>query len=103
MRESKLEKDAREYVEARGCQLIKFVSPGRRGWPDRLLLVPQEHSADDMARVCFIEFKAPGKYPEPVQLDIINDLRADGFDALWTDNMQRIENWMASYVEPQED
>jgi len=99
MKESAIEKQVREYVETQGCQLIKFTSPGRRGWPDRLLLVPAERSTDDIARVCFIEFKAPGKYPRPEQLDIIRDLRMQGFDAMWTDNVQRVFTWMDSYVE----
>jgi hypothetical protein len=49
--ESKLEKWCRKYAEERDCYLVKWVSPGNRGVPDRILL--------GRNRVVFIEFKTP--------------------------------------------
>lgn len=40
MRESKVEKYLREQVELRGGMCEKFVSPGKRGVPDRLITWP---------------------------------------------------------------
>jgi hypothetical protein len=40
---------------------LKFAPPGRRGWPDRILLGPG-------AIVFFIEFKRPGEDLEPLQV-----------------------------------
>ena len=98
MRELKVEQDARHLVESRGCSLIKFTSPGRNGWPDRLLLVPAEHAVTPHAVVCFIEFKKPDEYPSRQQLDVLKTLRDDGFCAFWTDNVQRVETWLNAYV-----
>lgn len=38
----------------------KFVSPGRRSVPDRIVTLPG-------GRVVFVELKAPGKKPTPLQ------------------------------------
>jgi hypothetical protein len=38
----------------------KFVSPGRRSVPDRIVTLPG-------GRIVFIEVKAPGKYPTELQ------------------------------------
>lgn len=49
---------------------LKFAPPGRRGWPDRILLGPN-------AIVFFIEFKRVGEELEPLQAhirDVIQDL-----------------------------
>lgn len=61
MRESKIEKYLRKRVEEAGGMCEKFVSPGRRDVPDRLISWP--HSSKDLA-----ETKATGKKPRPGQL-----------------------------------
>ena len=38
----------------------KFVSPGYDGMPDRIVLLPG-------GRMAFVEVKAPGKVPRPLQ------------------------------------
>lgn len=48
-------------VRARGGIAYKFVSPGRRGVPDRLVLTA------DGAPVVFVELKAPGGRLRPEQ------------------------------------
>lgn len=60
MRESKIEKLLREGVEAAGGMCEKFVSPGKRGVPDRIVTWRGE--------VHFVELKKPGETPEPHQL-----------------------------------
>jgi len=40
MRESKIETHLREQIEAIGGLCYKFVSPGRRNVPDRIVLMP---------------------------------------------------------------
>jgi len=44
------------YARRCGMMLEKFVSPGTRGVPDRILC--------GNAQVAFIEYKAPGQQPE---------------------------------------
>lgn len=67
MRESKVEKLLREGVEAAGGMCEKFVSPGKRGVPDRIVTWP--HSDNSLARPCvdFVETKAPDGRVKPHQ------------------------------------
>lgn len=54
MSEKEIEKLLREKVRARGGCAYKFVSPGRNGVPDRLVVLPG-------GKMGFVELKAPGK------------------------------------------
>lgn len=54
MRESAVEKHLVERVRELGGRAYKFVSPGRRNVPDRLVLLPG-------GRAFFVETKAPRK------------------------------------------
>jgi hypothetical protein len=71
MRESKIEKDSlvRSIKELKGIA-YKFTSPGLRGVPDRLILlpIPKEHRELISKYMYFVECKAPGKKPRPDQL-----------------------------------
>lgn len=60
MRESKIEKLLREGVEALGGMCEKFVSPGKRGVPDRIVTWP--------GVIHFIELKKEHEEPKPHQL-----------------------------------
>lgn len=60
MRESPMERKAREAVERIGGKMPKWVSPGNRGVPDRLVILPG-------GRTIYVEMKAPGKPLEPLQ------------------------------------
>jgi hypothetical protein len=46
----------------------KFVSPNRRGVPDRILI-------SRFGLVCFLELKAPGKKADPLQQRELNRIR----------------------------
>lgn len=60
-------------VRRRGGQALKFVSPGWRGAPDRIVLLPG-------GGVVFVEFKRPGERPRPLQERRHRELRRLGFD-----------------------
>lgn len=60
MREKKIEAKLTEAVRQRGGLAPKFTSPGFDGMPDRIVLMPGGHMA-------FVEVKAPGKKPRPLQ------------------------------------
>lgn len=60
MRESTLERKMRQAVERAGGKMPKWVSPGNRGVPDRIAILPG-------GRVVFVEMKAPGKQLQPLQ------------------------------------
>lgn len=57
--EAKLEEWCRGAATKAGGYLLKWVSPGNKGVPDRILLMP--------GYVVFIEFKAPKKNLDPLQ------------------------------------
>ena len=54
MLESAIEKKLKTRLERLGCIVIKFVSPGMRGVPDRLVLIPG-------GKQIFVECKRPGE------------------------------------------
>ncbi|MDR5772108.1 MULTISPECIES: VRR-NUC domain-containing protein [unclassified Caballeronia] len=60
-----LEKDVEAYLVARmqdmGGLAIKFISPGRRNVPDRIVIFPS-------GKIVFVELKATGKTPNDAQI-----------------------------------
>lgn len=60
MRETVVEYYLRDEIKAIGGKAYKFVSPGNRGVPDRLVCLPGGIKI-------FVETKAPGKKPTPKQ------------------------------------
>lgn len=81
MRESEIERSERKLVAAEGGLLLKFVSPGRNGVPDDILLrpIPLEHQEIVARYFRFVEFKATGQKPRPAQVREHERLRALGF------------------------
>lgn len=55
-----MEKALVRRVKELGGIAEKFVSPGRRSVPDRLVTLPG-------GRIVFVELKAPGKHPTELQ------------------------------------
>ena len=83
MREKLIEQKLVKAVKAAGGLCPKFVSPGMDGMPDRLVLLPG-------ARLAFVEVKAPGKKPRPLQLHRHEQLRQLGFCVLVLDSEDQI-------------
>lgn len=83
MRENTIEHRLVTEVKKRGGIAPKFVSPGLDGVPDRLVLLPQGHMA-------FVELKAPGQKPRPLQVKRIEQLRALGYLAYCIDQPNQI-------------
>lgn len=72
MLEKYIEKKLVAAVKKRGGIAAKFVSPGLDGMPDRLILLPN-------GKIAFIELKAPGKRPRPLQIKRMKQLQKLGF------------------------
>ena len=87
MQESILEKRFRLTVKKYGGQALKFTSPGKRGVPDRLVLLPE-------GKAIFVEMKAPGKPLEPLQKKRADELRMLGFEVYKIDSISDIENFV---------
>lgn len=81
-------------VKDRGWEQRKISYEGRAGAPDRLLLAPGFH--------CFIEFKAPGMKPRPIQEKEHERLRKAGFMVYVIDSVYAVNStlrYVASVVE----
>ena len=72
MREKVVEQKLFQAVRRRGGIALKFVSPAFDGMPDRLVLMPGGH-------IAFVEVKATGKKPRPLQVSRHGLLRRLGF------------------------
>lgn len=83
MREKDIEEKLRDAVKAKGGVCWKFTSPGTAGVPDRIVLMPEGH-------IAFVEVKAPGKKPRPLQKVRHNTLRTLGFRVFILDDPKQI-------------
>lgn len=82
MQESTIERRLVREVEKRCGAALKFVSPGNRGVPDRLILLPG-------GKVCFAEIKAPGKKMTAIQEYQAERLRKLGHTVYRVDNVDK--------------
>ncbi len=83
MREKSIERKLVKMVSAMGGLALKFVSPGMAGVPDRLVLLPG-------GKIAFVEMKAPGEKPRPLQRLRHGQLRDLGFRVYVTDSQEQI-------------
>jgi hypothetical protein len=83
MNEKQIENKLTMAVKKSGGIAPKFVSPGFAGMPDRLILLPDGH-------IGFVELKAPGKKPRPLQLSRHRLLRKLGFRVYVIDDPEQI-------------
>jgi len=84
MREKTLECKIIKAVKAMGGICPKFVSPGIDGMPDRIVLLPG-------GRLAFVEVKAPGCKPRPLQDRRHELLWSLGFRVYILDDEQKIQ------------
>ena len=78
MREKEIEKKLTQMVKKAG-----LVSPGFDGMPDRMVLLPN-------GRIGFVEVKALGEKPRPLQLSRHRLLRRLGFPVYVLDDTEQI-------------
>lgn len=83
MREKQIESKLVKEVKAVGGICPKLVSPGMDGMPDRMVLLPG-------CRIGFVEVKAPGKEPRPLQTHRHLILRRLGFPVFVLDDPEQI-------------
>jgi len=84
MSEKSIEKKIVEAVKNMGGIAPKFISPGFDGMPDRIVLLPGGH-------IGFVEVKALGKKPRPLQTARHGMLRRLGFQVFVLDDVEQIE------------
>lgn len=84
MLEKHIEQKFKKAVENAGGICLKLDPTTMVGIPDRLAILPGNH-------IAFIELKAPGKHPRPIQTHRHNQLRAIGCMVRILDNPDDIE------------
>lgn len=83
MREKYIEQRLVRAVKTADGICPKLVSPGTDGMPDRMVLLPGY-------RIGFVEVKAPGKKPRPLQVKRHAQLRWLGFPVFILDDPSQI-------------
>ena len=83
MREKNIEKQLVKAVKAEDGMCPKLVSPGTDGMPDRMVLLSEAH-------IGFVELKAPGQKPRPLQERRHKQLRELGFQVSVLDDPDQI-------------
>jgi hypothetical protein len=83
MLEKHIEMKLAEAVKRMGGIAVKFVSPGLDGMPDRLVLLQN-------GKIAFVELKAPGKKPRPLQNRRMKQLQELGFNCFVIDSDAQI-------------
>lgn len=85
MRERDIEAYLRDRVKAVGGWAPKWVSPGNSGVPDRIVFLPG-------GRIVFVELKATGEKPRPLQLVQHKRLRELGQDVRVIDSREQVDD-----------
>jgi hypothetical protein len=87
MREKEIETYLRDKVKKAGGKAYKFESPGNDGVPDRIVLFPGN-------RIFFVEVKAPGKKPRPLQVKQMKDIKSFGCHVLVIDSKESVDEFL---------
>ena len=82
--ESTIENYLVRQVERLGGMCFKWVSPGNAGVPDRIVLIDRQ--------VCFVELKAPGKKPRPLQDYVLGKLSDAGYQTCVIDSKEEVDD-----------
>ena len=85
--EATLERECAKLVESKGHALFKTKFIGRRGFPDRILVVGRPRPTPRLTRVVCVEFKRPGSVPTKAQVAVHNELRQLGMEVWVIDNL----------------
>lgn len=88
--EKKVENRLRDGAKKLGGLAIKFVSPSFSGVPDRIVLLPE-------GRLVFVELKAPGKKPTPVQVSVHKIFAKLGFPVVVLDSTEAVDKFLETY------
>ena len=83
-----LERDIEQYlvkeVAKMGGKSYKWSSPGNRSVPDRICCFPR-------GRIVFVECKAPGKKPTPLQFKVLQFLNSLGYNTIVIDAKEKVD------------
>jgi hypothetical protein len=89
--EARIERYLVAVVKHHGGFALKLNLIGRRGWPDRLVLIPGGHC-------CFVELKRPGARPRKLQERVHQLLRRLGFNVVVLDSEDKVDEWTRDFL-----
>jgi hypothetical protein len=99
--EAKIEAYLVKQVKALGGEVRKVKWVGRRGAPDRLVMMPEKLCGCGITSVApatiWVELKAPGEVPEPHQEREHDRMRAMGQRVGVIDSMEGVDNLLKGY------
>lgn len=103
MRERDIERHLVQRVKALGGEVRKVQWIGRRGAPDRLVMLPAKwvlcddgaNRADWRKATTWVELKAPGETPEPHQAREHTRMRKMGQRVVVIDSIEAVEALLA--------
>jgi hypothetical protein len=90
VRERDVERELVRQVKAAGGEVRKVRWVGRRGAPDRLVMLPARARCNPTGLAIWVELKAPGVGPEAYQLREHARMRALGQDVRVVDSLEGI-------------
>ena len=90
MREKQIENKLKKEIEKLGGICFKFTSPNNDGVPDRLILIN--------GYTIFVELKAPGKKPRPLQRKQIKRIQRQGIPVYIISTIKEVENFIKKDV-----
>ena len=93
MRESTVETHLVKRVQWRGGEVRKVVWQGRRGAPDRLVMLPVQTGFTPT----YVELKAPGKEPRISQVREHIRMRAMGCRVVVIDSVEGVDMLLEGY------
>jgi hypothetical protein len=90
MKERDVETAVNLFAGGMGVGTYKLASPGDRGKPDRLYFKD--------GKAIFVELKATGELPTPLQEKAIKKAREKGMFADWTDDPRVAAKWITDHL-----
>ena len=91
IRERDIERRLVKRVKELGGEVRKVQWIGRRGAPDRLVMLPPEAYVDAAHCCIWVELKTPGKKAEPHQVREHERMRAMGQRVVVIDSIEGVE------------
>lgn len=94
-RESAIEKHLLKRVKELGGECRKVQWIGRKGAPDRLVMLPPEAYVDNAHSCIWVELKAPGEKAKPHQVREHERMRRMGQRVAVLDSIEGVEEMLA--------
>lgn len=79
-----------DRAEACGCLCYKFASPSNAGVPDRIIIRE--------GRTWYVECKAPGEGPRPLQRAVFRKMRRHGVHVHVVDTREAVDKLLAAVL-----